>query len=87
MNVEIVYARAERQEIVGVELTEGATVGEAIEASRIVERCPEIDLGRQKVGVFGRVADPSTPLADGDRVEIYRPITADPKAGVKRPAR
>jgi len=87
MKVEVVYAGTEAQEIIGVELEEGATVQDAIEASRIVERYPEVELDTQKVGVFGRVADPATALVDGDRVEIYRPITADPKAALKRPAR
>ncbi|HKK06626.1 MAG TPA: RnfH family protein [Gammaproteobacteria bacterium] len=86
MNVEVVYARPDKQEVIALELGDGATVQQAIEASRILERCPEIDLETQKMGVFGRVATPETELNEGDRVEIYRPITADPKAAVKRPA-
>lgn len=60
---------------------------DAIEASGILERFPEIDLDRQPVGVFGRHCRLQDPLRDGDRVEIYRPLIADPKEMRRRRAR
>jgi uncharacterized protein len=79
IRVEVVYARPEEQALVALEMPEGTTVREAIERSGILERFPEIDLTRLTVGIFGRVTGPGTVLADGDRVEIYRPLLADPK--------
>lgn len=60
---------------------------DAIEASGIMQRFPEIDLDRQPVGVFGRHRRLEDPLRDGDRVEIYRPLIADPKEMRRRRAR
>ncbi|MBK1717105.1 RnfH family protein [Thiocystis violacea] len=79
MKVSIVYALAKRQTWLDVEVPEGATLREAIERSGILAQCPEIDLDQQKVGVFGKVSALETRLEDGDRVEIYRPLIADPK--------
>lgn len=79
MNIGVAYAAAGRQVWLKVELPEGSTVRDAIERSGLLEQFPDIDLDRQKVGIFGRVARLDTPLEDGVRVEIYRPITADPK--------
>lgn len=79
IRVEIAYARPGEQVVLAVEVPQGATLEEAIAASRIGERFPEIDLGRNKVGVFGRISPLSAPLKPGDRVEIYRPLIADPK--------
>lgn len=81
VQVEVVYARKERQELIVVTLPAGATALEAIEASGIRAVFPEIDLTHQDVGVFGRVLkDPAHhEVAEGDRVEIYRPLIIDPK--------
>ncbi len=78
--VEVAYARPDKQRIIPLEVPEGTTVREAIEASGILEEFPEIDLSRNKVGIFGRLTKPDTVLREGDRVEIYRPLIADPKA-------
>ncbi len=78
LHVGVAYATSARQAWVRLEMPEGATVAEAIAKSGILAQFPEIDLGAQKVGIFGKVARLDAPLADGDRVEIYRPITADP---------
>lgn len=80
MKVGIAYGLAKRQVWLTVEVPEGATIAEAIERSGILGQFPEIDLGSQKVGVFGKVSALDTKLEDGDRVEIYRPLKADPKA-------
>ncbi len=78
--VEVAYARPDKQRIIPLEVPVGTTVREAIEASGILEEFPEIDLSRNKVGIFGRLTKPDTVLREGDRVEIYRPLIADPKA-------
>jgi putative ubiquitin-RnfH superfamily antitoxin RatB of RatAB toxin-antitoxin module len=77
--VEVAYARPEEQDIVEVTLVDGATAGQAIETSGILKRCAEIDLGINKIGVFGRPVGLDCPLRNQDRVEIYRPLVADPK--------
>lgn len=80
MKVEVAYARPDVQVILEVDVAEGATVEEAIRKSGILERFSEIDLGSQKVGIFSKVAPLSQALREWDRVEIYRPLIADPKA-------
>jgi putative ubiquitin-RnfH superfamily antitoxin RatB of RatAB toxin-antitoxin module len=79
LRVEVVYALRAEQALLAVELEEGATAREAVERSGILRRFPEIDLARTSLGVFGRIVAPDAPLRDGDRVEIYRPLMADPK--------
>lgn len=78
-NIEVVYALAERQEIVKLALAPGATVKSAIEASGLLQKYPDIDLGKNKVGVFAKLSKLDTALQDRDRVEIYRALIADPK--------
>ena len=80
LRVEVVYAQPREQSAVLVELPAGATVRRAIEASGLLERHPEIDLARQAIGIWGRSTALDAVLADGDRVEIYRPLVADPKS-------
>lgn len=78
MNVGICYAQADRQLWMRLEIPDGSTIAEAIELSGVLRQFPEIDLATQKVGIFGKLAKLDTPVQDGDRVEIYRQITADP---------
>jgi len=80
VRVEVAYARPAVQVLLEVDVADGATVEEAIRKSGIIERFPEIDLASQKVGVFSKVAPLSQALREWDRVEIYRPLIADPKA-------
>ncbi len=84
--VEVVYALADEQALLTVELEEGSPVEEAIRRSGVLERFPEIDLGENKVGLFSKPVKLDTPLRDKDRVEIYRPLIADPKAVRKQRA-
>lgn len=84
ITVEVVYARRDRQVVLTVEVTLPATVREVIERSGILERFPEIDLGVNKIGIFGKPAEPEQALRDGDRIEIYRPLIADPKEARRR---
>ncbi len=77
--VEVAYANPEQQEIVALELPEGVTVEQAIQASGLLERFPEIAATDLNVGIFGRVCKLEQPLRQADRVEIYRPLLHDPK--------
>lgn len=79
LNVEIVYALPAQQALMRVRLAEGATVEDAIRASGVLETFPEIDLARNKVGIFSKLVKLDEPVRDRDRVEIYRPLIADPK--------
>ena len=82
--VQVCYALPNEQVLIAVELPAGATLRQAIEASGILQRYPQIDLGTQKVGVFGKLKPLDTVLADHDRVEIYRPLQVDPKVSRQR---
>ena len=77
--VEVIYALPERQELVLLYLPMGSTLRQAVEASGLLQKFPEIDLARNKVGTFGKLGKPDMLLRDRDRVEIYRPLLADPK--------
>jgi putative ubiquitin-RnfH superfamily antitoxin RatB of RatAB toxin-antitoxin module len=79
MKVSVTYALPERQSWLEVEVPEQATVRDAIEASGIGRAFPTLDLTTQKVGIFGKTVSLQARLEPGQRVEIYRPITADPK--------
>lgn len=79
MRVEVAYARLEKQELFSVTLPFGATVRDAVEAAGVLAKYAEIDLAKNKLGVFGKLVKPDTLLRDHDRVEIYRPLIADPK--------
>lgn len=84
MNVGVAYADRFRQVWLKLDVPEGSTILEAIERSGLLRQFPEIDLKTQQVGIFGRVCRLDTALKEGDRVEIYRPITADPETVERR---
>ena len=84
LSIEVCYAAAGEQALIGVELPAGATLQQALDASGILRRFPQIDLGTQKVGVFGKLKPLDAVLADHDRVEIYRPLLVDPKVSRQR---
>ena len=84
--VEVAYARPDEQLIIPLEVAPGTTVQQAIELSGILEHFPEIDLNENKVGVFGKITRPDSELREKDRVEIYRPLIADPKESRRRRA-
>ena len=79
IRVEVVYALPAKQEIIAIKVAPGTTVRQAIEASGILEKYPEIDIAKNKLGVFAKLTKPDVVLRDRDRVEIYRPLIADPK--------
>ncbi len=79
MNVEVAYATPHEQMIIPLQVPIVTTVLQAITQSNILFIFDEIDLDQNKVGIFSKLCSLDTPLRDGDRVEIYRPLLADPK--------
>lgn len=79
LNIEVCYALADQQDIVRLRLPEGATLGQALEASGLLAKYPEIDLKKNKFGIYAKLSKVDAVLRDHDRVEIYRPLIADPK--------
>jgi putative ubiquitin-RnfH superfamily antitoxin RatB of RatAB toxin-antitoxin module len=79
IRVAVVHAVSGTQRVIGVELQEGASVRDAIASSGLLAEFPEIDLARATVGIFGERTTLDTRVEEGDRVEIYRPLKADPK--------
>lgn len=84
MKISITYAEPTKQKWVELDVPEETTAEEAIKLSGFLEQFPEIDLSENKFGVFGKVVKPVQSLKEGDRVEIYRPITADPETVERR---
>ena len=87
LHIEVAYAAADDQLLLRIEIAPGSTVEHAIRYSGMLDRFPEIDLTRNKVGIFGKTCRGDRVLTDGERVEIYRPLVADPKEVRKRRAR
>ena len=79
INVEVAYAIPEKQIIRAVNVDAGTTIGAAIVQSGIMMDYPDLELEDAKVGIFGKAASMTAVLSDGDRVEVYRPLIADPK--------
>ena len=86
MRVSIAYADPGAQFWQDLELNDVATVADALERSGVLQRFPEIDLEINKVGIFGKLVPLDTVIAEGDRIEIYRPIVCDPKTVKRRPS-
>lgn len=86
LGVEIAYALPGTQQLIDLKVATGTTAREAIENSGILQRFPEIDLSRHKIGIFGKVVKLDHVLSPGDRVEIYRPLIVDPKDARRRRA-
>jgi len=79
IRVSVAFALPEKQVLRELTVAAGATIEAVIRSSGILEQFPGIDLGKNKVGVFGKLGKLTDTLHDGDRVEIYRPLIADPK--------
>lgn len=77
--VEVAYAKPEVQVIIPLKVRAGTTAEQAIQQSGILKDFPEIDLAKNKIGIFSKITKKDTILRDKDRVEIYRPLIADPK--------
>lgn len=84
--VEVYYARTDRQFLLPLEVAEGTTIQQAIERSGIVGLAPEIDISVWRVGIYGKLKTLDTELREHDRIEIYRPLIADPKDSRRRRA-
>jgi len=83
MKVSVVYAEG-TQKWVHIDVPEETTAAQAIELSGLLKQFPEIDMEENRFGIFGRVVKAEQALKEGDRVEIYRPITADPETVERR---
>jgi len=86
IQVEVVYGLADEQALLSVDVPQGAGVRDVILASKITEQFPEIDLDKAKVGIFGKLTKMEQIVRERDRIEIYRPLIADPKEVRKRRA-
>lgn len=86
ISVEVVCALPGAQHLVELKVARGTTAREAIARSGLLAQLPQIDPDRQKIGVFGRMIKADTVLQEGDRLEIYRPLIADPKDARRRRA-
>jgi putative ubiquitin-RnfH superfamily antitoxin RatB of RatAB toxin-antitoxin module len=79
ISIEVCYPLPQKQELVSLQLPLGSTLLQALEASGLLQKYPEIDLKKNKFGVFAKLSKAESVLRDKDRVEIYRPLIADPK--------
>ncbi len=86
LRVEVVYALPETQTVLSCELAPGSTVRYAIEHSGLLAIHPTLNIEEARLGIFGQFCDLNDPVHDGDRVEIYRPLVADPKEARRRRA-
>jgi hypothetical protein len=79
IKIELVYALPTEQFLLKSEVPKGTTIAEAVKLSGIQDKHPEIDLEKGKFGIFGKLSKTDTVLREKDRIEIYRPLIADPK--------
>ena len=86
INIEVAFALPTKQTLLSLQVANDASIEAAIEQSGILAMYPEIDLGKNKVGIWSKNKKLHDILRDGDRIEIYRPLIADPKAVRKRRA-
>jgi uncharacterized protein len=86
IEVEVVFALPFAQDICRLRVPAGTTVAQVIERAGVMARHPEIDLKKDRVAVYGRIVSPDMVLRDRDRVEILRPLNADPKEVRRRRA-
>lgn len=80
VRIEVACALPQRQCIIALEVAAGTTAQQAVLQSGILAQFPMLDSGNLKLGIFSKATKPDTVLREGDRVEIYRPLLADPKA-------
>lgn len=87
IKVEVAYARPEKQHLLSLNVPAGSCAQQAIELSGILEQCPDIDLDVVKIGIWGKTTERNQKLKPRDRVEIYRPLKADPKEARRKRAK
>lgn len=85
-SVEVIYATLDQQVLIKVAVEENATIESCIQKSGVLDQHPEIDLTHFKVGIFSQVKPLAHEVKPGDRIEIYRPLIADPKAARRKKA-
>lgn len=86
INIEVVYALPNQQTLLKLAVPTGTTAQDAVRVSGMLEKYPEIDLSKTRLGIFGKLTKPDVVLREQDRVEIYRPLLADPKEVRRRRA-
>lgn len=79
IKIEMVYALPNEQTLLKLDVPQTSTIADAIRLSGLLEKHPEIDLEKGKFGLFGKLSKTDTVLREKDRIEIYRPLLADPK--------
>ena len=84
--IEVAYALPEEQVLITLDVEQGTTVEQAVKLSGVLERFTDIDLTKNKLGIFGKPTKADQVLRDKDRVEIYRPLIADPKESRRKRA-
>lgn len=87
LHIEVALSQPGSAYVMALEVMPGTTIKQAIKLSGLLEQHPEIDLDKNGVGVFNKLREPDDLVNDGDRVEIYRPLQADPKEARRRRAR
>lgn len=86
IRVEVCYALPDRQFLKALRLPEGSTLRQAVEQSELLREVPELDLESAHVGIYGKLKTLDTVVRDHDRIEVYRPLIADPKEARRRRA-
>ena len=86
ISIEVVYALPHEQALFKLQAPQDTTMDGAIRLSGIMEKYPEIDLDKNKIGIFGKLTRADAVLRDRDRIEIYRPLLADPKEARRKRA-
>lgn len=79
IKIELVYALPHEQTLLKLDVPQASTITDAVKLSGLLEKYPEIDLAKSKFGLFGKLSKADTVLREKDRIEIYRPLIADPK--------
>jgi putative ubiquitin-RnfH superfamily antitoxin RatB of RatAB toxin-antitoxin module len=79
VNIEVAYALPDKQQVIALQVSEGTTIEQAIRQSGILDQFPQIDITQNKVGIFGKLKKADVVVREGERIEIYRPLIADPK--------
>ncbi len=86
IDIELIYALPNNQTLKCLQVSDGTTVEQAITLSELVKLFPEIDITKNKIGIFGKLVKPKTVLNHRDRIEIYRPLIIDPKEARRKRA-
>lgn len=87
ITVEVAYAAPDKQYLKSLSVPSNSTIAAVIQLSDVLIAFPEIDLNKQKVGIFGKLKQLTDPVKAFDRIEIYRPLLIDPKEARKKRSR